>query len=282
MIYPRNIVLNGKILDLSTPAVMAIINVTPDSFYTPSCCFDEKSLLLSVEKALFEGAQIIDIGGYSTRPGAPLVTETEELERVRAALKSIRVHFPNIAISCDTFRAKVAECAVKEFDVALINDISGGTLDKDMFDMVATLNVPYLLMHTRGTPQTMQEQTHYDHFLPELLQYFAQKIEILRTKGFTKEIVIDPGFGFAKTISQNYELLRNMRIFETFNAPILVGISRKSMIYKLLEIPPEEALNGTSALHMLALEQGATILRVHDVKAAQEVITLHRAYRGLI
>lgn len=282
MIYPRNIVLNGKILDLSTPAVMAIINVTPDSFYTPSCCFDEKLLLLSVEKALFEGAQIIDIGGYSTRPGAPLVTETEELERVRAALKSTRVHFPNIAISCDTFRAKVAECAVKEFDVALINDISGGTLDKDMFDMVATLNVPYLLMHTRGTPQTMQEQTHYDHFLPELLQYFAQKIEILRTKGFTKEIVIDPGFGFAKTISQNYELLRNMRIFETFNAPILVGISRKSMIYKLLEIPPEEALNGTSALHMLALEQGATILRVHDVKAAQEVITLHRAYRGLI
>lgn len=282
MILPRNIVLNGEIIDLSIPIVMAIINVTPDSFYSGSRCLDEKSLLSAVDKALTDGASIIDIGGYSTRPGAAFVTETEECQRVSEALKSIRAHFPNIPISIDTFRATVAECAVKEFGASLINDISGGELDKEMFNMVATLNVPYVLMHIKGTPQTMQDQIEYEHFLPEVLQYFARKIDTLRANGFTKEIIIDPGFGFGKTTVQNYELLRNMRIFETFNAPILVGVSRKSMIYKLLGVSPEEALNGTSALHMLALENGAGILRVHDVKAAMEVIKLHQAYKGLV
>lgn len=282
MKLPRNIVLKGKILDLSTPIVMAIINVTPDSFYSGSRCLDEKLLLFAVEKALSEGASIIDVGGYSTRPDAAFVTEAEEKERVSKALKSIRAHFGDIPISIDTFRATVAECAVKEFEVSLINDISGGDLDEGMFKMVSTLDVPYVLMHIKGNPQTMQKQIQYDHFLPEMLQYFARKIETLRAMGFTKEIIIDPGFGFAKTVDQNYELLRNMRIFETFKAPILVGFSRKSMIYKPLEISSEDALNGTSAVHMLALEQGADILRVHDVKEAMEVIKLHQVYRGLV
>jgi len=282
VILPKNIVLKGKILDLSIPVVMAIINVTPDSFYSGSRCFDEKLLLLAVEKALSEGASIIDVGGYSTRPGAVFVTEAEERERVSKALRSIRAHFPDIPISIDTFRATVAECAVKEFGVSLINDISGGDLDEGMFKMVSTLDVPYILMHMKGNPQTMQEQIQYDHFLPEILQYFARKIEVLRTMGFTKEIIIDPGFGFAKTVEQNYELLRNMRIFETFKAPVLAGFSRKSMIYKPLGTSSEEALNGTSAIHMLALEHGADILRVHDVKAAMEVIKLHQVYMGLV
>ena len=282
MISSKNIVLNGKIIDLSTPIVMAIVNVTPDSFYSGNRCLDENVLLPTVEKALKEGASIIDIGAYSTRPGAEVVTETEELERVRGALRSIREHFGDVPLSIDTFRASVAACAVQEFGVALINDVSGGELDEAMFKMVATLNVPYILMHMRGNPQTMQNNVEYDDFLSDILRYFAQKIERLRALGFNKEIIIDPGFGFAKTIEQNYELLRNLRIFETFNMPMLVGVSRKSMIYKLLNSSPEESLNATSAAHMLALEQGAHILRVHDVKPAMEVIALYKAYKGII
>lgn len=278
----RNIVLNGKIIDLSTPIVMAIVNVTPDSFYSGNRCIDEKVLLATVEKALKEGASIIDVGAYSTRPGAEVVTETEELSRVRNALHRIRTQFGDIPLSIDTFRASVATCAVQEFGVALINDVSGGELDKEMFKTVATLNVPYVLMHMKGSPQTMQEQTQYSDFLSDMLHYFAQKIERLRALGFTKEILVDPGFGFAKTMEQNYELLRNLCIFETFNMPILVGLSRKSMIYKLLNSSPEESLNATSAAHMLALQQGAHILRVHDVKPAMEVIAIYKAYNGLI
>ncbi|HQB68665.1 MAG TPA: dihydropteroate synthase [Paludibacteraceae bacterium] len=278
----KNIVLNGKFVDLSNPIVMAIVNITPDSFYSGNRCLDEKLFLSATEKALQEGATIIDIGAYSTRPGAPIVTETEELERISGALKSIRKHFGNIPISVDTFRSAVATCAVQEFDIAVINDVSGGELDEEMFNTVAKLNVPYILMHMRGTPQTMQKNnnTQYNNFLPEVLQYFAQKIELLRALNFTKEIIIDPGFGFAKTIEQNYELLRNLSIFDTFNMPILVGVSRKSMIYKLLNSSPEESLSATAAVNMLALEQGAHILRVHDVKAAMEVIALYKAYKG--
>lgn len=278
MIPLNNIVLNGHLVDLSTPLVMSIVNITPDSFFAPSRQSDTDRLLNTIQQALNDGAKIIDIGGYSTRPGASFVSEEEELARISSALNIIRRNFPFIHLSVDTFRASVAELAVKTYGVALINDISGGTLDRNMFSMVTQLNVPYVLMHTRGTPENMQQLTHYDQFIPEVLHYFADKITHLRTLGFTKEVVIDPGFGFAKTLDQNYALLRNLRIFETFNSPLLIGVSRKSMICKLLGVQPEQALNGTTVLHTLALQNGASILRVHDVKPAVEAIKLFQAY----
>ena len=273
--YNKFIVFNGQILNTSQPKVMAIINVTPDSFFENSRTNNENSILESAKNAIENGASILDIGGYSTRPNADIITEDEEIKRVRFALNIIRSNFPNIPISIDTFRGNVARIAVKDFEVNMINDVSGFEWDKNMLDAIIELQVPYILMHSKGNPQTMQSMTKYDDFLSEILQYFAKKIAILRKKGFNKEIIIDPGFGFAKTIEQNYTLLRELSTFECFKSPILVGISRKSMIYKALDCNASEALNGTSILNSFALERGANILRVHDVREASECIKLY-------
>lgn len=268
------ITINGKILDVSRPIVMGIINITPDSFTN-----SWKNFVEATEKAIREGASIIDIGGYSTRPMADFVNSEEEELRVCKALESIRKHFPDIPISIDTFRASVAKKVVEEFGVGIINDVSGGDLDSDMFATVAQLNVPYILTHSKGNPQTMQSLTDYKSVTYDVLDFFINKLHQLRQMG-VKDIIIDPGFGFAKTIPQNYELLNNLRIFETLNCPILGGISRKTMIFRPLGITPDLALNGTTVLNTLLLREGASILRVHDVKEAMEAIKLFDCFQG--
>lgn len=275
---PFQLNLSGKLFDLSAPAVMAIVNITPDSFYSLSRLFSEKEMLTRVEKALDEGASIIDVGAYSTRPSARHISEQEEMERLREPLKAIRKHFPDVILSIDTYRAAVARWSVEECNVQIINDISGGTLDDNMFETVADTGVAYILTHMRGTPQTMQQFTDYDHMLSEILEFFSKKMAQLVHLG-AKDIIVDPGFGFAKTLDQNYELLAKMSYFKELGLPILYGISRKSMIYKLLDTSPEEALNGTTALNMLGLMNGADILRVHDVKEAVETIKIFEKYK---
>lgn len=275
--YNKFIVSRGKIIDTSTPAVMAIINITPDSFYAGSRKQEEEEIVRSVRKALDDGAAIIDLGAYSTRPGADTVSPDEEMRRMRLALTAVRSAFPDTTVSIDTYRACVAEMAVSEFSADIINDISAGTLDEAMFPTMARLQVPYIMMHMRGTPQTMQQMTQYDDLIPDILRFFAERTERLRSAGFDREIIIDPGFGFAKTTEQNFELLDNLSVFQCFKAPILVGISRKTMIWKTLGITPDEALNGTTALNCFALDRGADILRVHDVKEAVEAVRLFSA-----
>ena len=276
---PFQLNLGGKLFDLSEPAIMAIVNVTPDSFYGLSRLFTEKEVLNRVENALKEGAAMIDIGAYSTRPGAKHITEPEELERLREPLKSVRKHFPDAIISVDTYRAGVARWAVTECNIQIINDISGGTLDDLMFETVADTGAAYILTHMRGTPQTMQQQTVYENMLAEILEFFSKRIARLVHLG-AKDIIIDPGFGFAKTLDQNYELLAKMSYFKQLELPILCGVSRKSMIYKLLDSSPEESLNGTTALNMLGLLNGADILRVHDVKEAAEAVKIFGKYKS--
>ncbi|MDY5194051.1 MAG: dihydropteroate synthase [Candidatus Aphodosoma sp.] len=280
VVYSKNIVIKGNIIDTSNPIVMAIINSTPDSFYSGSRHSCKVEVKKSAEKAIKDGASILDVGGYSTRPGAPEVSEQEEIDRVCMALEAIREDWPKIPISVDTFRSSVAKISVKEFKADIINDVYGGEIDKTLFSTMAELQVPYILMHSKGTPQTMQSMTDYSDFESDVLKYFSQKIKELRDAGFNKEIIIDPGYGFAKTVEQNYQLLNDLEIFECFNAPILVGISRKSMIFKPLETTPLEALNGTTILNTFAIERGANILRVHDVKEAMEVIKLHNLLKG--
>jgi dihydropteroate synthase len=252
---------------------MGILNVTPDSFFSGSRTVTEKTVLERAEKLLTEGAAILDIGGYSSRPSALDIPTEEEKNRIVPAIKSIVTEFPEAVISVDTFRADVAEEAINA-GAAIINDISGGSLDGKMFEVVAKLQVPYILMHMRGTPQTMQSLTQYDNLLPEMLRYFAEKTDTLKRLG-VNDIILDPGFGFAKTVEQNYEVLNQLEIFRILELPILAGMSRKSMTYKALGIAPEEALNGTTALNMLALTKGAKILRVHDVKEAVQTIKLY-------
>ncbi len=273
--YNKFIALNGQIINTSSPIIMAIINTTPDSFYQNSRATTKEIIQKKAQNAINQGATILDIGGYSTRPGAETVSENEEIQRISLALQTIRQEYPTIPISIDTFRAKVAQIAVKQYNANIINDVSGFEWDPEMLNTIVELQVPYILMHSKGDPQTMQSLAKYDDFLSEILQYFAKKIAILRQNGFNKEIIIDPGFGFAKTIEQNYTLLRELPTFECFRSPILVGISRKSMIYKPLNIQPTDALNGTTTLNAFALERGANILRVHDVKEASEVIKLY-------
>ena len=275
---PYQLHLNGKLFDLSKPAVMAIANITPDSFFSGSRLFSDKDVLSRVEKALAHEASIIDVGAYSTRPSAAHITEEEELERLRSPLKAIRKHFPDVIISLDTFRSGVARWGVEVCGVDIINDISGGTLDNLMFETVASLRTSYILTHTSGTPQTMQQLTHYDNMMSEILHFFEKRVAQLVHLGVT-DIIIDPGFGFAKTLDQNYELLAKMSYFKELNMPILCGISRKSMIYNLLETTPEEALNGTTALNLFGLMNGADILRVHDVKEAVETIKIFEKYK---
>ena len=261
------------------PAVMAIVNLTPDSFFIGSRLFTEKDVLTHVGKALEDGADIIDVGAFSTRPSAKNITEEEELERLKSPLKAIRKHFPDAVISLDTFRAGIARWGVEECKIDIINDISGGTLDNMMFETVADTGAAYVLTHTRGTPQTMQQLTQYDNIISDILHFFEKKATQLIHLG-VKDIIIDPGFGFAKTLEQNYELLAKMNYFKELNFPVLHGISRKSMIYNLLETTPEHALNGTTALNMLGLMNGANILRVHDVKEAVETVKIFEKYKA--
>ncbi len=269
--------LKGELYDLRTPVVMGVINITPDSFFAFSRYKSDRTLLQQVETFLAEGATIIDVGGYSTRPQAAPVSVDEEIKRISEALEIICKKFPEAVLSVDTFRSPVARMAVQEYGVAMINDIGGGTLDQLMFETIADLQVAYVLMHTRGNPQHMQEQTQYEDVVADVLQFLAKRVAQLRLLG-VHDVVIDPGFGFAKTLEQNYEMMSKLSIFRQINAPLLVGISRKSMIYKLLGVDPEEALNGTTALNMLALMGGASILRVHDVKEAVEAIRIFNAY----
>lgn len=276
----KTINIKGQLLLLDEPQVMGILNVTPDSFYAGSRKQTEAAIIDRIETILREGASIIDVGGYSSRPDAAEVSETEEMQRLEMALQPLLQHYPDVVVSVDTFRSSVARQCVEKYGVAMINDISGGELDEQMFDTVAQLRVPYIMMHMRGTPQTMQQQTDYEDVTADLLKYFSQKLERLFRLG-VNDVILDPGFGlFSKTLTQNYELMRHLGDFRIFGLPLLVGVSRKSMIYKLLETTPEESLNGTTVLHTYALLQGADILRVHDVRAAKEAIRIVQQLKG--
>lgn len=269
----KTINIKGDLISLDTPLVMGIVNVTPDSFYHKSRKQSEKEIVERVQQILDEGGTIIDIGGQSTTPTSTLHTAKEELKRLTPALSIIQREFPNAILSVDTFYADVAKAAVHEYGVAIINDISGGQIDDAMFDTVAKLNVPYILMHMRGTPQTMQQLTEYDNFIQDIVYYFSEKITCLNNLG-VNDIIVDPGFGFSKTLEQNYELMAHIKYFHIFDTPLLVGISRKSMLYKPLETTADKSLNATTVLNTYALQSGANILRVHDVKEAVECVKL--------
>lgn len=271
MLFTINI--KGKIVDFSTPQVMGILNITPDSFYDGKPDQSIDTHINKARKMIEEGAQILDLGACSTRPNADLLNEEEEWRRLKPVLEAIRARFPEIIISIDTFRANIARKAV-EGGADLINDISGGTMDVDMFKTIAKLDVPYVLMHIQGTPQTMLQQTSYENLFSEITHYFSEKVNQLRQMG-VKDIILDPGFGFAKTLAQNFELFDYLEFWKkSLGCPVLVGISRKSMIYKIVNTSPEGALNGTTVLNTMAMMRGANILRVHDVKEALEVIKL--------
>lgn len=275
----RYINVNGSLLDLSQPRVMGILNVTPDSFYADSRTQTEVEIARRVKQIVSEGAAIIDIGAYSSRPNADNVSAREEMERLRMGLKILFEIQPDAVVSVDTFRADVARMCVEEYGVAIINDIAAGEMDANMFHTVAALNVPYIMMHMQGTPQSMQQHPHYDNLLKEVFLYFARKVQQLRDLG-VKDIILDPGFGFGKTMEHNYELLSHLEEFRIFELPLLVGVSRKSMIYRLLDITPQEALNGTTVLDTICLLKGADILRVHDVKEAVETVRIVQAMRN--
>ncbi|MEG3656912.1 dihydropteroate synthase [Arenibacter palladensis] len=268
----------GNLLDLNTPRVMGIINITPDSFYDGGKYKDETEIIAQVETMLANGASFIDIGAYSSRPGADYVGEREELARITPIVKLLVKTFPDIIISIDTFRSRVAdECLAH--GAAIINDISAGNLDPKILEIVGKHQAPYIMMHMKGTPGTMQGLSNYENLLGEILFYFSEKVALARAAGIN-DIIIDPGFGFAKTLEQNYEILKKFNLLHTMDLPVLTGISRKSMIYRLLQTSPEHALNGSTALHMYALTKGTKILRVHDVKEAMECIKLFNAING--
>lgn len=266
--------IRGRLLDLSTPKVMGIVNVTPDSFYASGRTPDPENLELRIRQLRNEGADIVDVGGCSTRPGASEVNEEEEYRRIAPALELLKKIWPEVPVSVDTYRATVARRCVEDWGVDIINDIGGGTLDPDMWNTVAELRVAYILTHMRGTPSTMQEHTSYEDVTAEVLTDLSRKVYVLRDLG-VNDIIIDPGFGFAKTVRQNFRLLDELGEFCKMGLPVLAGLSRKSMIWKTLGVSPEESLEGTVALNAIALREGASLLRVHDVKAAKEVVKLH-------
>ena len=271
--------LSGKLLTLERPIVMGIVNVTPDSFFAGSRIDGERALRTRLDQLVREGAAIADLGAYSSRPGADEVSPEEEMKRLRPALQLLRDEYPTLPISVDTFRSEVAQMAVEEYGASIINDISGGGLDPEMYRTVSRLQVPYILMHMKGNPQTMQSHTDYTDVTLEVLDYFIKRIGQLLDLGL-HDIILDPGFGFSKTTEQNYELLAHLdTLTKILRQPLLVGLSRKSMIYRPLGCTPEEALGGTTFLHALALERGAKILRVHDVRPAAEAITLYEQAR---
>ncbi|PZR19404.1 MAG: dihydropteroate synthase [Flavobacterium psychrophilum] len=269
----------GKLVDLSQPKVMGILNCTPDSFFDGGNYNSDSKFLNQAEKLLADGADFIDIGAYSSKPNAEFVSEEEEINRMVPAVELVMKHFPDTLISVDTFRAAVAKAAV-ESGAAIVNDIAAGMLDDKMLETVGKLKVPYIMMHMRGTPQTMVKLTQYEDIVGEMLLYFSERIEAARKAGID-DIIVDPGFGFAKTLEQNYEVLNKMELFNMTGLPILAGMSRKSMLYKLLNITPQEALNGTTVLNTIALQKGAKILRVHDVKEAVETIKIMNQFVDL-
>lgn len=270
--------LRGRLLELREPQIMGILNVTPDSFYSDSRTPDEAHITERVRQMMDEGADMIDVGGYSSRPGADDVTPEEEMDRLRRGLRIVRKLYPEVPVSVDTFRADVARMCIEEEGADIINDISGGMMDRQMFRTVARLGVPYILMHMQGTPDTMQVAPHYDNLRREVMLYFAERIDRLCQMG-AKDIIVDPGFGFGKTLEHNYELMNHLEDFAVFNLPLLVGISRKSMIYKLTGGTPQTSLNGTTVLNTISLVKGAHILRVHDVKAAAEAKQIYMAVK---
>ncbi len=271
----------GKLLDITIPKVMGILNITPDSFFDGGKYLEQESILQRIVDMINEGADIIDIGAYSSRPGAVHISEDEELKRLDSALGIIRKEYPNIIISVDTFRAGIANAVVKNYNVDIINDISAGEMDEKMFDTMADLNVPYIMMHMKGTPQDMQNDPNYNYdVVYEIIDYFSKKVEELKQRGL-HDIILDPGFGFGKSLDNNYELLNRMKELNIFELPMLIGLSRKSMIYNLLDCSPQEALNGTSLLNMISLQNGASILRVHDVKEAHECIALYNKLQSV-
>ncbi|AOW10743.1 dihydropteroate synthase [Flavobacterium gilvum] len=263
----------GQLIDLSTPKVMGILNITPNSFFDGGKYKNDDELLERVDKMCNEGADFIDVGAYSSKPNAEFVSEEEEIERIIPVMNLLQKHFPGIPLSIDTFRAGVAKICI-ENGAAIINDISAGILDDKMLETIAELQVPYIMMHMKGTPQTMQTLTQYEDMIKEMLFYFSERIAVARSHGIN-DLIVDPGFGFAKTLEQNYELMQKLELFQMLELPLLVGISRKSMIHKALEINAEMALNGTTFLNTIALTKGAKILRVHDVKEAVECVRLY-------
>ena len=267
----------GTLIDLSRPKVMGILNLTPNSFFDGGQFTDENTILNQVEKMLNEGATFIDVGAYSSKPNADYVSEEEEIRRLIPIVKLLVSEFPEILLSIDTFRSQVAEKAV-EAGASIINDISAGNLDTEMMIIIAKFQVPYIMMHMKGTPKTMQSLTQYEDVLKEMMLYFAEKINLARSLGIN-DLIVDPGYGFAKTTEQNFEVLHKSELFKHLNVPILAGLSRKSMIYKTLDVNPKQALNGTTVLNTLALTKGTNILRVHDVKEAMETIALFEAFQ---
>ena len=270
--------IKGKLVDLNSPKIMGILNATPDSFYKESRVSKTSTILIKAESMLKEGAHILDVGGFSTRPNAKEVTEKEELQRITPLIDAISKEFPEAIISIDTFRSKVAKIAIEQ-GASIINDVSGGQADEAMFETVAQLNAPYILMHMRGTPTNMMSDINYENVTKEVVSFFVEQTQKLKTLGHN-DIIIDPGFGFSKNLNQNYELLKHLNHLHMVGYPVLIGVSRKSMIYKLLNTTPEMALNGTNILNFASLEKGARILRVHDVKEAQETIELFRALQN--
>lgn len=264
----------GNLIDLSIPRVMGILNLTPDSFFDGGNYKNEADILNRTEQMLTEGATFIDVGAYSSRPDAQHISEEEELNRIVPIIELLVKEFPEIILSIDTFRSKVAQETI-EAGAAMINDISGGNLDEHMMKCIAELQVPYILMHIRGTPQTMKNENKYKHMLQEILFYFSEKIKTARELGIN-DLILDPGFGFAKNISQNFELMNQLELFKNLDYPFLVGISRKSLIYKTLKTTPQHALNGTTMLNTISLMKGASILRVHDVREAVECVKLYQ------
>ncbi|MFR0678218.1 dihydropteroate synthase [Dysgonomonas mossii] len=275
----KTINIKGELLELSQPIVMGILNITPDSFFAESRKQGEQEIVTRVAEIVTQGGKIVDIGAQSTRPSSTLLSSKEEIERLKPVLNIINKEFPDAILSVDTFYSDVARFCVEEHGVDIINDISGGEMDKNMFDTVASLNVPYILMHMRGTPQTMSQLTDYNNLVQDIFYYFSKKIAELHLKG-VNDIIIDPGFGFSKTIDQNYELMASLKGFSIFDLPLLVGISRKKMIYNLIDSTAEESLNGTSILNTFALQNGADILRVHDVKEAVEAVKITEKLKG--
>jgi dihydropteroate synthase len=268
----QNINCRGKLVRFDKPLIMGILNVTEDSFFDGGKHNTEKQWLLHIEKMLLEGADIIDIGAASTRPGAKLISKADELSIIERVLKSVRKEYPEIIISIDTYYANVAKYSI-ENGADIINDISGGEIDNEMFRTIADLKVPYILMHIKGTPENMNQFTHYNNIIQEMILYFSEKVNKLKLLG-VNDIIIDPGFGFSKTLDDNYKLMNQLEVFHFLELPVLVGISRKSMINKVLETNTTEALNGTTVLNTIALQKGANILRVHDVKEAVETLKI--------
>ncbi|MGE0088638.1 MAG: dihydropteroate synthase [Bacteroidales bacterium] len=266
--------IRGKLMDLSEPKVMGILNLTPDSFYDGGRHNSTEKVLQYVGNMVSEGLDILDIGAYSTKPGAKELSEKEELDRLIPVLKLLKSEYPDLILSVDTFRSEIARIAVADYSVDIINDISAGDMDKKMFEVIAKLNVPYIMMHMQGTPQTMQLNPEYKNVVKDVIQYFSEKVSRAKLLGIN-DVILDPGFGFGKTMEHNYQLLRYLPDFRIFELPLLVGLSRKSMIYKTLNTTPDESLNGTTILNTLSLLGGATILRVHDVREAKEAITLY-------